>query len=340
MEQEKTYSLKKSLLVSLAAALLLTILTYLLSHTLGRFQSTLLPDAGAAWYYWKLPHPELWASVTMWVGYAAHQIAVWWLIARLLKQPRAPLGRIGKTNLLLLLVNLGFVALHLLQTTLFYDALAQYMPVWSSQGSVIVMLVMILILLNNRRGLFFGNRVGLPPLGVSLVQKTHGFYIAWAVVYTFWFHPMEGTLGHLLGFLYLFVLLIQLSLARTGWHLNIRWITVLEVFVAFHGAVVAILAKNGMWPMFFFGFMLMFLVTQMYGVIKNRVAIAGVFAGYAALMLATYGGLLRNAFTGTPVGWGDIHQIFWIPVILYALVFALVWLLQGFSLLLKRKQKT
>ena len=257
METTKTYNLKTSLLLALAAALVITCGIYALSPLLSRFQATLLPDAGAAWYYWKLPHPELWASVTMWVGYAAHQIAVWWLVARLQKQPPVPSGRIGRINLMLLAVNLAFVLLHLVQTTLFYDALAQFTPVWSSQGSVIVMLVMILILLNNRRGLFFGKKATLPPLGVSLVQRTHGFYIAWAIVYTFWFHPMEATLGHLLGFLYLFLLLIQLSLARTSWHLNIRWITLLEVFVAIHGAVVAILAKNGMWPRFFFGFRMM-----------------------------------------------------------------------------------
>jgi len=338
MEHEETYSLKKSLLVSFAVALALTCATYFLSLTLGRFQSILLPDAGASWYYWKLPRPELWASITMWVFYLAHQVAVWWLIVKLRSQPPVPKGRIGKYNLLLLVVNAVFIVLHLVQTTLFYDALAQFTPVWSSQGSVIVMLVMILILLNNRRGLFFGKKVALPPLGVSLVQKTHGFYIAWAVVYTFWFHPMEGNLGHLLGFLYIFLLLTQLSLARTNWHLNIKWITLLEVFVAFHGAVVAILAKNGMWPMFFFGFMMMFIVTQMYGVIKNRIAVAGIIASYAALVLVTYSGALKTLFTGTPVGWASIHQITWIPVILYLLVFVLVWLLQGVGLLLKRKQ--
>ena len=76
MEPEKTYSLKKSLLVSFAVALALTCATYFLSFTLGRFQSILLPDSGASWYYWKLPHPELWASITMWVFYLAHQVAV------------------------------------------------------------------------------------------------------------------------------------------------------------------------------------------------------------------------------------------------------------------------
>ncbi|MPM65590.1 hypothetical protein SDC9_112487 [bioreactor metagenome] len=149
---------------------------------------------------------------------------------------------------------------------------------------------------------------------------------------------MEGTLGHLLGFFYLFLLMGQMSLARTSWHTRIGWLTVLEVFVALHGAVVAILAGNGMWPMFFFGFMMVFIVTQIYGVLKNRIAIAGITASYLALVLVTYSGTFGNLFTGTPVGWADIHQITWIPIILYALVFALAYLLAGVGALLRHKK--
>lgn len=329
METTKTYSLKKALALSIAVSFAFVVLSYFLSLTLGRFQSTLLPDTGADWYYWKLPNAELWATITMWTFYALHQLFVWWLIFRLKGQKPAPKGRIGKVNFWLLVVNAVFIALHLLQTTFFYDALAQFVPVMSSQGSVILMLVMILILLNRRRGLFFGKKIKLPERGVAFVSKIHGYYISLAIIYTFWFHPMEGTLGHLVGFFYLFMLMTQISLARTGWHTNIKWITFLEVFVALHGAIVAINAGNGMWPMFFFGFMMMFLVTQVYGIIKNRIAIAGIFASYAVLVLITYSGLLRNAFTGTPVGWSSIHQITWIPIILYGLAFAIVWLVQG-----------
>lgn len=339
MEDQKTYSLKTALTFVFLFSLAMVAATRLITPALARFQAALLPDSGAGWYYWKLPHPELWATVSMWVLYLGHQIAVWWLIVKLKMQPRLPAGRIGRYNLLLLVVNAVFIVLHLVQTALFYDALAQYVPVWSSQFSVIVMLVMMLILLNPRRGLFFGKKVALPPLGVSSTQKVHGFYIAWAVVYTFWFHPMEGTLGHLLGFLYLFLLMGQLSLARTSWHTKIGWLTFLEGFVALHGAVVAILADNGMWPMFFFGFLMMFIVTQVYGILKNRIAIAGITASYLALVLVTYSGALGNLFTGTSVGWADIHQITWIPIILYALVFVLAYLLLGVGALIRRGKK-
>lgn len=337
MDTTRTYSLKKALILSVGVSFAFIVLTYLFSLTLGRFQSTLLPDTGADWYYWKLPNIELWATITMWTFYISHQLSIWWLIYRLKSQKPVPKGRIGKVNFWLLIINTVFIALHLLQTTLFYDALAQFVPVMSSQASVIVMLVMILILLSRRRGLFFGKKLKLPDRGTSFIKQTHGYYIAWAVIYTFWFHPMEGTLGHLVGFFYLFMLMTQISLAKTGWHTNIEWVTFLEVFVALHGAIVAINASNGMWPMFFFGFMMMFIVTQVYGVIKSRIALAGIIASYVALVLLTYSGSLRNVFTGTPVGWASIHQITWIPIILYALVFATVWLVQGVTGLRKRR---
>ena len=339
MENKKSYSLKSALWFVFLFSLVMVGATYFVSPLLAPFRATLLPDAGAAWYYWKLSQPELWASISMWVLYLAHQITVWVLIVKLKNDARPAAGEIGKYNLYLLIANAVFIVLHLVQTVLFYDALAQFVPVMSSQGSVIVMLVMMLILLNARRGLFFGKKVGLPPLGVSMTQKTHSFYIAWAVVYTFWFHPMEGTLGHLLGFLYLFLLMGQMSLARTSWHTKIGWLTFLEAFVALHGAVVAILAKNGMWPMFFFGFLMMFIVTQVYGILKNRLAIAGITTSYIALVLVTYSGSLGNLFTGTPVGWSDIHQITWIPIILYALVFVLAYLLAGVGALMKHNKK-
>lgn len=338
MESQKSYSLKSALWFVFLFSLAVLAAEWLISPLLASFRATLLPDSGAAWYYWKLPRPELLASISMWVLYLAHQITVWVLIAKLKNDPRPAAGRIGRYNLQLLVANAVFIALHLAQTALFYDALAQFVPVMSSQGSVIVMLVMMLILLNARRGLFFGKRVYLPPLGVSVTQKVHGFYISWAVVYTFWYHPMEGTLGHLLGFLYLFLLMGQMSLARTSWHTRIGWLTFLEAFVAIHGAIVAIEAANGMWPMFFFGFMMMFIVTQVFGILKNRVAIAGIIASYVALVLVTYSGALGPMFTGTPVGWTDIHQITWIPVILYGLVFALAWLFAGVGTLLKKKK--
>ena len=54
--------------------------------------------------------------------------------------------------------NAGFILLHILQTRIWYDGLAQNVSIWSSQGSVVLMLVLILLMENQRRGLFFGKK--------------------------------------------------------------------------------------------------------------------------------------------------------------------------------------
>ena len=320
MTNEKFYDIRKVVWISILIALALTAAVYLVSLNLGRFQSILLPDQGASWYYWKLPQISFWATLTVWILYAFHQVIAWRMIYKMRSLPKAPDGLVSLYNIKFLVVNAVFILLHLLQTYLFYDGLAQNVPVFSSQGSVIGMLVMILILLNARRGLFFGKKVKLPPKGVAGVLKIHGFYISWAIIYTFWFHPTEGTFGHILGFFYLFLLMIQMSLAKTSWHKNIKWITFLEVFVAFHGAIVALEAGNGMWPMFLFGFLMMFIVTQVYGIVFNKIALGVITAAYFAMAVLVFSGVLGNANTIT-----DIGQITWIPLILYGLVFALVW---------------
>ena len=77
MQEQKKYNLNKIAAYAVFASLILTVVIYFTSLTMGRFRDILLPDTGAAWYYWKLPRPELWATVTMWVLYAAHQISVY-----------------------------------------------------------------------------------------------------------------------------------------------------------------------------------------------------------------------------------------------------------------------
>ena len=159
MEKQKSYRLSSALTFVFLFSFAMVAATWLASPLLAPFRATLLPDSGANWYYWKLPKPEVLATISMWVLYLGHQITVWALIAKLKSAPRPEAGTIGKYNLQLLIVNAVFIVLHLVQTALFYDALAQFVPVMSSQGSVIVMLVMMLILLNGRRGLFFGKGI-------------------------------------------------------------------------------------------------------------------------------------------------------------------------------------
>jgi hypothetical protein len=118
----------------------------------------LLPDQGASWYYWKLPEPTFWSRATAWGFYLAHQITFWWLIYYSKKYIKRYSTSLHLVNIVALAMNAFFIGLHFLQSHVWYDGLAQNVYIWSSQVSVIIMLVWILLLKNSRRGLLFGKK--------------------------------------------------------------------------------------------------------------------------------------------------------------------------------------
>ena len=212
-----------------------------------------------------------------------------------------------------LAANAFFILLHFVQTHIWYDGLAQDVSIFSSQGSVIVLLVWVLLMENPRRGLFFGKKAPISKEIVRVARKYHGYFFAWAPIYTFWYHPMVSTPGHLFGFFYMFLLLLQGSLFFTRIHLNRWWMLTQELTVMAHGTMVAIIQGNGLWPMFFFGFGGMFIITQMHGLslsIRSRWLI---LAAYIAGALWVYSGR----------GWANLNQIVRIPVIEYLSMFVL-----------------
>ncbi len=280
-----------------------------------------LPDSGASWYYWKLPEPTFWSRATAWGGYLLHQVALWWLIFRAQSQKLKYTNGLHRVNVLALATNAFFIVLHLIQSHIWYDGLAQDVSIFSSQGSVILLLVMVLLMENQRRGLFFGKKIGFLKETGRVTRKYHGYIFAWAIIYTFWFHPMETTSGHLIGFLYTFFLLLQSSLFFTRAHLNRWWTFLLEVTVLIHGTLVAYLTQNSdIWPMFLFGFAALFIVTQMYGLGLQRWQRWAFIAAYVAAVLVVY----------SSRGWAQLNEIVRIPVIEYGSVFVMaliIWLI-------------
>ena len=190
-----------------------------------------------------------------------------------------------KANLWALAASAFFILLHFVQTHIWYDGLAQDVSIFSSQGSVIVLLVWILLMENSRRGMFGGKKLPIKQEIIRFARKYHGYFFAWATIYTFWYHPMVNTSGHLIGFLYMFLLLLQGSLFFTRIHVNRYWTVVLEVSVLIHGTLVAVMQGNGIWPMFAFGFAGIFVMTQMHGL--------GLRPWRSGLILAVYIGAWR-----------------------------------------------
>lgn len=56
---------------------------------------------------------------------------------------------------------------------------------------------------------------------VTFLKRYHGYYFSWAILYTFWYYPLELTMGHLLGVFYLFALLM-IGSGVMSWQLSLR----------------------------------------------------------------------------------------------------------------------
>jgi len=264
----------------------------------------------------------------VWAMYLGHQLSIWVAIYYGQKNRNefrtASIRGIPKYTLYVLLINVVFVFLHLIQTHLWFDGLAQDVPILTSQGSVIVMLAIVLILENPRRGFFVGRKAGKPFTArvVGFFRKSHMYIFAWAFVYTFWFHPMATDPQLISGFFYMFLLFTQVALAWTPIHLDKRWIVLLESYVAIHAVIVAVwntefFGGAVMWPMFFTGFAFMFVFTYMYAFKVSKKVYSFVMAVYIAFLVWLY--------LPSPLGFGrnimnlTRLEFSWIPLILYGL---------------------
>jgi hypothetical protein len=285
-----------------------------------------LPDQGAAWYFWRLIQPTFASRASAWGLYALHQLTLWGLIYYAQTRVKRYTPGLHPVNVVALSVNALFVGLHFAQTHLWYDGLAQDVSIFSSQGSVVLLLVWVLLMENSRRGLFFGRKLPVLAEITRFARKYHGYIFAWAIVYTFWYHPMEATPGHLVGFLYMFLLLLQGSLFFTRVHTNRWWTLVQEVMVLAHGSLVALVQGNGLWPMFAFGFGGIFIITQMHGVGLRLWHKTGLLVVYLGATLLVY----------SDRGWERLNEIVRIPLIEYLAVFVLAGLIGGGLWLVRR----
>ena len=313
-----------ALWAGIAMSLFFTVLIWWLGPGLDPVRATLLPDSGASWYYWKLPMATWDSRLSAWGFYLLHQLAIWGLILvaqRAKGESATPTATARYTtglhwfNYAALGVNALFGFVHLAQTHIWYDGLAQDVSIWSSQWSVIIMLVLIVLMENQRRGLFFGYKAPLPKRAVQFIRHYHGYIFAWAIIYTYWYHPTETTNGHLLGFFYTFLLMVQGSLFFTRAHLNRWWTVSLEVLVLIHGVVVAMNQPSNMWPMFGFGFAGVLVLTQMHGLGLSRRVRLGLLALYIGGALAVY----------YDRGLDQLYQITFIPVTYYLSVLAIAF---------------
>ena len=255
----------KALKIGILASLFFTVLIWITDQLW--FQEPILlpkPEGISFWYKWQLLEPTVISRLTGWILFLLHQCSIWWLIYKAQQSKPKYTAGLHWFNIAAHIINAVFILLHLIQTSIWYDGLAQDVTEVSAQWSVIVLLFVVLIMENQRRGMFFGKPLSFVTAAAHGLRKYHGYYFAWATIYTFWYHPMIMTQGHIFGFFYMFLLLLQGSLFFTRAHLNSIWTTFVEVMVVIHALMVALMIGHN-WPMFVFGFLGIFMVTQLYG---------------------------------------------------------------------------
>jgi hypothetical protein len=290
----------RALALAIAASFALSALIWYANAALTDFVLAQREPGGPRIYPWQLAAPDFWSRATAWTGYVLHQVAIWALIWRAQHAGLRYTDRLKPINVTIFGVTAGFIVLHFAQTQLFYDGLAQDVPEWTAMWSVILLLLLVILIENRRRGIALGRICGgfVREAG-DVARRYHGYYFAWATIYTFWYHPMVFTPGHAFGFLYMFLLLTQGALIYTRAHVNRWWTLTLELLVLAHGVVVALMNADGLWHMFGFGLAGVFFITQSFGLGWRR--------STSWLLLALYGLLLVAFYSRW--GWQDFPAV-------------------------------
>lgn len=300
MQNSVNFSARNALLLAIALSGAVVVAIFADNGALAHFELATAP-VGQRIYRWQLAHPGFWSHATAWGGYLLHQCAFWWLIWKAQTARTRFTERLKTLNLQAFAVTGGFVALHFVQTQLFYDGLAQDVPEWTAMWSVILLLLVVLLIENRRRGITFGKPWGgFVARSGDVARRYHGYYFAWATIYTFWYHPMVFSRGHALGFLYMFLLFTQGALMYTRMHHNRWWTVTLEALVMVHGVMVAFMNLDGAWHMFGFGLAGVFMVTQLWGLGLRRRLCWSIVAVYALSVIAFY----------SSWGWADFPRVF------------------------------
>jgi len=296
-----TISAWRGLALAVVASLLFSGAIWLANGWLAGWELAVRAPAGPRIYPWQLAEPGFWSHATAWAGYLLHQLTLWGVIWKAQSSGLRYTTTLKPINVFALLATGGFVLLHFVQTHLFYDGLAQDVPEWTAMWSVILLLLVVMLMENRRRGLVFGVPVGgFVEAAGMIARRYHGYYFAWATIYTFWYHPMVFTEGHALGFLYMFLLLVQGSLMFTRAHVNRWWTLTLEGLVVLHGVIVAFMNVDGMWHMFGFGLAGIFFVTQSFGLGWKRSTSFALLGLYVAVLVGFY----------SRWGWQDFPAVF------------------------------
>lgn len=272
-------------------------------------------------YPYRLLTPTVGSRFIPWAAYLLHQLGQWWFLrqaqlardrgeikwtlqSELVGKSREEQARAYAPNKYarnMFALNMGMVLLKFVQSQATYDGLASDVPEFSALYSVALWILFVMIVEMPRRGLVFGywksfdfkwnEKSGLGRNFIPFIRKYHGYGISFGTTYNFWYHPMEGSPGFVLGYLYQFCMILQSSFLFHPLHRNKFWTLLLELGVVPHSILIAIFFANGN-PgsafQFGFGFAFAFIITQMHGFDLKVWQKCGFAVGYLATLIVAY----------------------------------------------------
>lgn len=320
MKKEKKYFII-SIILAFITACTAIILDPIISDVV------LAPKTGSFDYLWKLNDRRTVIMVLVWFWFIIQIVGNVLIFNKRRKDSELKRNSFSKYNQQLLIFNGIMIIIHIIHSILFYDMFAQDFPSYTSQIAVIIMLVILLIMQSPSRGFILGYK--LPNnAAINLLYKIHGPLFLLALTYTLWYHPFINTSGHIVGFFYMYLLFIQVGFTGTKIHYNRKWVAFLEAFVLFHGTSVAIFVQeSSLWSMFFFGFLFIFIFSQLYSFTSNRKIIISLTLIY----------ILGTIFYYANTNIINLNEVIRIPLIEYLFALAIYGLLIIFYQIKKNK---
>src|ERR1051325_6420867 len=149
-----------------------TMVIGLTAANLSGFQ--IVGRTGIAFYYpWQLIEPNATARLTAWGGYLLHNLIAWAIIYFAQREKPKFGNNLHWFNWAMIATHLVFTILHIFQTQLFYDGLAQDVLEVTAQGSVALMLIIIILFETPRRGLILGKKFKFKDGFIQIARKYH-----------------------------------------------------------------------------------------------------------------------------------------------------------------------
>jgi hypothetical protein len=230
-------------------------------------------------YPWRDPRgPDTLRRAVTWVCYLSHQLCSL-LCVYVAKRSRSTgtaqyTTKLSPANIWALGMNFSFFAMRFVHSAWSLDGLSGELPFWAPELAGLLIVIVIMLMENESRGLVFGWRWPLHEAGSYLAKRYHGYIFSFFIVQALWYHPTLSITSHAVEYAHLALLLTQSSLFYTRQHLNPYWKALLETMIVLHAIPLAetplsiytlVPESSRAWCAFLFGLLIVICATPLFG---------------------------------------------------------------------------